>query len=145
MAGTYRLTPFRRAIDRMMAALARRGIAPFGVASLTVPGRASGEPRTVPVTPLALDGREYLVAPYGPVGWVQNLRAAQTATLRMRGRSSRIATTEVTAPEAAPVLKRYVERTPIVRPHVGVAPDAPVAEFEAIAPRHPVFLIRRLD
>ena len=144
MAGTYRVTPFRRAVDRLMARLARLGITPGGIAALTVVGRVSGEERTVPVTPLRLDGREYLVAPYGSTGWVHNLRAAGTATLRQGRRSSPIAATEVSAAEAAPVLKRYVEKTPLVRPHVAAAPEASLAEFEVAAAQHPVFLVRRL-
>jgi len=146
MAGTYRNTPIRRRIDRIMAALGRRGLAPAGISSLTVAGRASGEPRTVPVTPITVDGREYLVAPYGPVGWVQNLRAAGgDATLERGSRRDRIRAIEVTQPAAAaPILKQYVQQIPIVRPHVAAAPDADVAAFAAIAAEHPVFEIRRV-
>lgn len=141
MAGTYRITPLRRRVDRIMAALGRRGIAPGGVASLTVAGRSSGEPRTVPVTPIVVEGRRYLVAPYGPVGWVRNLRAAGEATLQRGSRTERIRAEELDARTAAPVLRAYVRRVPVVRPHVAAAPDADVAAFETIAPRHPVFAI----
>ncbi|GAB3616062.1 nitroreductase family deazaflavin-dependent oxidoreductase [Okibacterium endophyticum] len=145
MVGTYRLTRFRRGIDRTMAALARRGLAPGGIASLTVVGRVSGEPRTVPVTPISVGGNRYLVAPYGPVAWVQNLRAAGTATLRRGRLDERVAVEELNTTDAAPILKRYVQQVPIVRPHVGAGPDDDLAAFEAIAPRHPVFLLGRAD
>lgn len=143
MAGTYRRTRARDLVDRAMAALARIGIAPGGVASLTVVGRTSGEPRTVPVTPIIVDGREYLVAPYGPVGWVQNLRAAGEAVLQRRRRTDRVMARELDAATAAPVLKRYVQKIPVVRPHVSAGPDDPVSAFEAIAALHPVFEITR--
>ena len=141
MAGTYKTTPIRRRIDRIMAALGRRGIAPAGISALTVVGRSSGEPHTVPVTPVTVAGRRYLVAPYGPVGWVQNLRAAGEATLERGSRRERIRVEELPPAAAAPVLKHYVQQIPIVRPHVEAAPDADVTAFEAIADRHPVFAI----
>jgi len=141
MAGTYRTTPLRRRIDRAMAALGRRGIAPGGNAALTVVGRRSGERRTVPVTPIVVDGRRYLVAPYGPVGWVQNLRAADDAVLERGRRAERIRAEELSPQAAAPVLREYVRRVPIVRPHVAADPDADVPAFAAIAADHPVFAI----
>ncbi|MER7796387.1 nitroreductase/quinone reductase family protein [Microbacterium sp. NPDC096154] len=141
MAGTYKTTPLRRRIDAIMAALGRRGMAPGGISSLTVAGRRTGESRTVPVTPVVVDGRRYLVAPYGPVGGVQNLRAAGEATLQRGSRNERIRAEELAPDAAAPVLKHYVQQIPIVRPHVAAAPDASVAEFAAIARDHPVFAI----
>ena len=91
VAAMDRGSPLRRGIDRMMVALARRGMAPGGVLSLTVVGRTSGAERTVPVTPVVVDGREYLVAPYGHVGWVHNLRAARDGhdSPRSSGRAHR--------------------------------------------------------
>jgi hypothetical protein len=46
---------------------------------------------------------------------------------------------EVTAKEAAPILKRYVAATPIVLPYFDAGKNADVAAFEAEADRHPVF------
>lgn len=44
---------------------------------LTVRGRRSGRPRTVPVAMLELDGAWFVQACYGETGWVGNLRAAR--------------------------------------------------------------------
>jgi deazaflavin-dependent oxidoreductase (nitroreductase family) len=63
-------------------------------ALLTVRGRTSGLPRTTPVTLIEADGRRWIVAPFGEVNWVRNLRVAGRATLTVRKR-----TLEVTAPE----------------------------------------------
>lgn len=145
MPGTYRSTPLRRRVDRIMAALARRGLAPGGIASLTVPGRSSGEPRTVPVTPVTVDGRRHLVAPYGPVAWVLNLRSSGTGVLRRGRRTERVRAEELDPAAAAPVLKRYVQRVPVVRPHVAAKPDDDLAAFERIAHRHPVFVLSPAD
>jgi deazaflavin-dependent oxidoreductase (nitroreductase family) len=126
----------------MMIALARRGMAPGGACALTVVGRTSGAERTVPVTPVLVDGHEYLVAPYGHVGWVHNLRAARTAIIRRGRRGERIEAVELDPATAAPVLKQYVRENPLVRPQVAAGVDDPVSAFEAIADRYPVFLIR---
>ncbi|MGM1028675.1 MAG: nitroreductase family deazaflavin-dependent oxidoreductase [Actinomycetota bacterium] len=140
----FRRGAVRRVVDRVMTALARRGAAPGGAVALTVVGRRSGEPRTLPLTPLAMGGRVHLVAPYGVVGWVKDLRAAGEATIERGGTPMPVRAIELPAPEAAPVLREYVRRIPIVRPSVGADPSDGLAAFEAIAAEHPVFAIERI-
>jgi deazaflavin-dependent oxidoreductase (nitroreductase family) len=81
--------------------LARRALAagvPMGPnALITVRGRRSGLPRTTPVTIIQSAGRRWVLAPFGEVDWVRNLRAAGSATLTVRQR-----TEEVTAVQLAP-------------------------------------------
>ena len=61
-----------------------------------------------------------------------------------RARRSETLTIEELAPEqAAPVLKQYLERVSVVRPFFDVAPDSPLEDFVAEAPRHPVFRLSR--
>ena len=48
---------------------------------------------------------------------------------------------EVPVSERAPIIKRYLEKVPGARPHIPVDRHAPVADFEAIAPRYPVFRV----
>ena len=86
-------------------------------------------------------GQRWLVAPYGPVGWVRNARAAGWVLLRRRGRSERVRIIELGPEESAPVLKAYVQRVSIVRPYFDARPDDPPEAFVAEAPRHPVFRI----
>ena len=50
---------------------------------LTVRGRKSGLPRTTPVNLIEYQGRRWLVAPYGEVAWVRNVRAAGEVELAM--------------------------------------------------------------
>ncbi|GAA1421565.1 nitroreductase family deazaflavin-dependent oxidoreductase [Agrococcus citreus] len=142
---SFRRGAVRRIVDRLMAGLARRGAAPGGAIALTVIGRRSGEPRTLPVTPLPLGGRVHLVAPYGVVGWVKDLRAAGEATVERGGAPMRVRAIELPAAEAAPVLREYVRRISIVRPHVAAGPSDALDAFEAIAAQHPVFAIERID
>ena len=68
--------------------LADRGIGLAGAHTLTVHGRRTGAPHRVPVNPLALDGRTYLVAPRGVTDWVRNVRVDPRAQVR-RGRRVR--------------------------------------------------------
>ena len=143
MTKSYRLTPMRRIANGLMRQLLRLGLAPRTTMLLIVPGRRSGTPRSTPVTLVEEDGQRWLVAPYGPVGWVLNARAAGQVELS-RGRRSETVRVKELAPEAAaPVLKAYVERVRITRPYFDVAPDAPLAAFAAEAAKHPVFQIIR--
>jgi deazaflavin-dependent oxidoreductase (nitroreductase family) len=137
MARTFRPTRIRRLLNALVRPLARLGLAPH-VYVLTVPGRTTGKPHSTPVR-LIENGRRWLVAPYGEVGWVRNARAAGTVTLDRRGRSETVAIEEVGPEEAAPVLREYVRKVPVVRPYFEVDRNAPVEAFAAEAARHPVF------
>jgi len=121
--------------------LLRLGSGPGGTYLLTVPGHRSGAPRSTPVTLVEEGGRRWLVAPYGEVAWVRNVRAAGKATLSRGGHTDEIALREVGTDEAAPVLKLYVTRVPITRPYFDVRPGSDLDAFRAEAPRHPVFAI----
>jgi deazaflavin-dependent oxidoreductase (nitroreductase family) len=137
----YRLGLGRRAANTLVTVLLRLGIGPARTYLLTVAGRQSGAARTTPVTLVEEGGRRWLVAPYGEVAWVRNLRAAGKARLARGARTEAIVTREVTADEAAPVLKMYVTRVPITRPYFDVTPESDLGAFRAEAPRHPVFAI----
>jgi hypothetical protein len=50
---------------------------------------------------------------------------------------------ELSPDEAAPVLKKYLSRLPVVWPFFDVTPKSQIADFIAEAPRHPVFRIVR--
>ena len=141
MAKSYRLTPLRRVANVLMRQLLRLGLAPRTTVLLTVPGRRSGTPRSTPVTLVERDGQRWLVAPYGPVGWVHNARAAGQVELSRARRTETVWVKELAPEAAAPILKAHVERVPITRPYFGVLPDAPLAAFAAEAPKHPVFQV----
>jgi deazaflavin-dependent oxidoreductase (nitroreductase family) len=128
-----------------MTFLLTKGVGPPGIHLLTVPGRRTGIPRTTPVAPLEDDEGRWLVAPYGPGGWVRNARAAGRVTLS-RGRTSEsFAVTELPAAEAAPILKRYLAEHPrSVGAYFDVSKDAAIEEFAAEAARHPVFRLEEL-
>jgi deazaflavin-dependent oxidoreductase (nitroreductase family) len=144
MAHPYHLSGPRRLVNGILRALLRVGIAPPGMYLLTVTGRRSGTPRTTPVTLVETDGVRWLVAPYGAVGWVLNVRAAGQVGLRRGRRSESLSTEEVGSDEAADVLQTYLRTVRVVRPFFDVAPTSPREAFVAEAPRHPVFRLRAI-
>ena len=143
MAITYRLTPGRRAANRVVRLLLKLGVMPGPTYLLTVVGRRTGRPLSTPVTLVEEGGDRWLVSPYGEVAWVRNARAAGRITLTRGRHTETVPIRELGAGEAAPVLQRYVTRVPITRPFFDVTPASPLAAFEAEAPRHPVFHLGR--
>jgi len=134
----YRPSRGRRIGDTIISVLIRTGLVP-STYLLTTRGRKTGRPHTNPVTVVTSDGRRRLVAPYGPVSWVHNARAAGQVTLRRRLQVREYAVREVAAQEAGPVVKHYVRVATATRPYFQATKDAPVGAFVAEANRHPVF------
>lgn len=145
MAKTLHLTVADRIGDALFVALLRAGVKIGTMSLLTVRGRKSGQPHTVPVLLVEQDGHRFLVAPYGVVQWVRNLRAAGAATLTRGRRSEAISVTELKAKEAAPILKQYLLKATATRPYFDATKDSPLEAFEREADRHPVFQITRVE
>jgi len=141
VAAKYRRGLARRAINALLSMLLPVGLGPRSTYLLTVTGRRSGAPRSTPVTLVEEGGSRWLVAPYGEVAWVRNLRAAGKARLARGARTEAIVVREINADEAAPVLKMYVTRVPITRPYFDVTLESDLGAFRTEAPRHPVFAI----
>jgi deazaflavin-dependent oxidoreductase (nitroreductase family) len=134
----YRPSRGRYVENTVMSALVRAGLVPRSYL-LTTRGRKTGQPRTNPVVPVEHGGRRWLVAPYGPVSWVHNARAAGRVSLTRRRDTRHYTIREVSPDEAGPVLKRYVRLAPSARPYFQATKDSPVEDFIAEADRHPVF------
>lgn len=146
MATTYRVNSFVRLSNAMTTFLLRIGVKMGTMTLLTVRGRKSGQPRTTPVTLIELDGYRLLIAPFGSVNWVRNLRAAGEATLTRGRHSERISAIELSNQEAGPILKNSLVAAPsFVASYFDVKPDSPLADFEREAPRHPVFRLNTLS
>ena len=52
---------------------------------------------------------------------------------------------EVPTAERAAIIRRYLEKVPGGRPHIPVSLGAPLTDFEALAPRYPVFRVIPVD
>ncbi len=128
----------------LVAWLTRLGLSVWGSRVLEVRGRTSGKPRRVPVNLLALHGAHYLVSPRGQTEWVRNVRAAggRLDLLLGRTRTAYVAT-ELDGADKVPVLRSYLKRWKfeVGMFFDGVDADSTDAELEAIAPRHPVFML----
>ena len=105
-------------------------------------GRITGRPLSFPVMVADYQGERYVVAMLGEgANWVRNVRAAGGRVLLGHGRREAARLEEVEPGARAPILRRYLEIAPGARPHIPVDRQAPLAEFERIAARYPVFRV----
>lgn len=145
MSKTYHINFATRTRDTLITTLLHAGVNMGTSSLLTVRGRKSGQPHTVPVRLVERNGERWLVAPYGVDQWVRNLRVAGQATLTRGRHAEAISATELEAKEAAPILKHYLVDITWVRPYFDVTIDSPLEAFESEAPRHPVFKITPVE
>jgi deazaflavin-dependent oxidoreductase (nitroreductase family) len=134
MAKKYEVTG---AINRLTSALARLGVGRTEL--MTTIGRKSGEARRVPVSPIVLDGVEYLVSPYGERAWVQNARANPMVTLRHGPKQRQVRLEEVS--DGAAVVAGYYARESFSRPYMEVPENPTVDDFAARSDQFPVFRV----
>lgn len=131
-----------RVLNRAWATVGAAGLWRGRLVRLEVPGRTSGRPISFPLIVADLDGERYLVSMLGEnASWVHNVRAAGGRVVIRHGRREAVRLAEVPVALRAPILKRHVEVAPGARPHIPVDRRAPLAEFERIAARFPVFRI----
>lgn len=145
-AGSY-LAPaiLERLLGRMLAALVRIGLVRGRFYVLEVRGRKSGRTISLPVDPLDLDGRRYLVCARGNSNWVRNARAAGEVALVRALRRDRYTVLELPASQRPPVLKAYLDRfAGEVQRFFPVPKGSPVEAFNDTAPHYPVFELRPL-
>jgi deazaflavin-dependent oxidoreductase (nitroreductase family) len=131
-----------RIANRITATVASLGFTEHYMETLEVTGRKSGKTFSLPVVIAIFKGERYLVSMLGEdVNWVRNVRAAGGRAALRAGRREEIQLDEVPAAERAPILKAYLQRAPGARPHVPINKDAPLEEFQKLAPEFPVFRI----
>lgn len=114
---------------------------------LTVRGRKTGEPRTIPVDVYEREGRCFLIATHGEGNWVRNLRVAREGSLSLGRRQQACSAVELAPEEAGPVIKEFLGpllesqgiRGNVLRQHLGVRADSSLDEFITVAKTHPVF------
>ena len=96
----------------------------------------------VPLVVAEVGGERYLVSMLGDgVNWVRNVQAAGGEAVLRHGHREEVRLEGVAAERRAPVLKAYLGRAPNARTHVPIDKDAPLEEFERVAPRFPVFRV----
>jgi len=142
MAEKYEVNKSTLRIARLTSWMARRGVGRTKI--LTTTGRQSGEPRSVPVSPIEVDGVEYIVSPYGEVGWVYNVRANPVVSLRHGSKERAAGLTEVTGSDGAPVVAAYHAREGYARRFMDVPETPSLDDFVGAANNFPVFTVAPL-
>ena len=144
--GYLRPSAVERVFGRVLALLVRigRGRSHFYV--LEVRGRRSGKTISLPVDPLDLDGRRYLVCARGNSNWVRNALASGDVVLTRGRLRLRYAVCEVPPDQRPPLLKAYLDCfAGEVQRFFPVPKGSAVEAFAALAMRYPVLELRPLD
>jgi len=142
MSKTYRRAVGMRFLNAVVKPVLRSGVTLGPLVLLTVPGRASGLPRTTPVALGEADGKRWLVANFGEVDWVRNLRAAGGGVLSRGRRSEDFVSVELPPALAAPLLRSSLSvAPPPIRKQFAVTSDSSLEDLEREVTRHPVFQI----
>ena len=157
MTKPYRVGLFVRSNNAVMRSLIRAGARIGTFAVLTVPGRKTGRPVQIPLVVFSDGDNRYLVASYGIVNWVRNLRAADGHAELSRGRETeKITAIELPPKQAGPVLRFSLRSGPpgiprlIVRifrrffvlPYLDVDMDSSADDCARSAVSHPVFIVQ---
>lgn len=141
-ATPFTMTRSMRIGTAILTAILRTGLPLGPLRLLSVLGRRSGRRYTTPIALLERNGTRWLVAAFGEVNWVRNLRAAGEAQLRRGRRRETVRAVELGPAEAAPILQHYLEKyrkVPFIAPYFEATANSPLADFEREASQHPVF------
>lgn len=121
------------------------GVAPKIYYLLTVTGRRTGKPHSVPVVLVEEGKYRWLVAPYGVVDWVKNARVSGMVNLSRRKRNENLSIQELPLEDAAPILKKYLEENPITKPYFDARVDSSLDDFVKEASSRPVFKLIEVE
>jgi len=141
-----------RVLNPITTILMRMGLRPDPrMALLTIRGRKTGRERTVPIGVFERAGRKYIVAAFGEVNWVLNLRTVGQVTITQGKHEATYAAEQVQGEEAALVLRDCLEAYlpsplagPMLRQRISMAADAPLDALAVEARRTPVFRVSEL-
>jgi deazaflavin-dependent oxidoreductase (nitroreductase family) len=135
-----------RALNRIASVQFSTGfLAPRNWLTLEVSGRRTGRMVSCPVVVTDHQDERYLVSMLGEgANWVANVRAAGGRAVLRHRHPEDVRLVEIDVRDRAPILRRYLALAPGARPHVPVDRRAPLAEFEQVAARFPVFRIDSL-
>ena len=138
----WRPTRLGKLVTAALAWVSGLGLTPRILLTLQVRGRRSGRLHDTVLVVAKHDGQRYLVSMLGDGSeWVRNVRAAGGMAFVKRGRSRPVRLTEVPVRERGPILKAYCQVATSGRQHFPLSHNAPLAEFDALAERYPVFRI----
>ena len=138
----WRPTRLGRWVNRLWCWWSGLGLPPNFQAALEVRGRTSGRMRSLPVVIATVQDHRYLVSMLGPESdWVKNIEATHGEAVIRQGRRRRVHLAMVPQEQRAPILREYVRIASSGRRHFPLTVTAPLASFQAIAGRYPVYRI----
>ncbi|MBA2286985.1 MAG: nitroreductase family deazaflavin-dependent oxidoreductase [Ktedonobacteraceae bacterium] len=148
MAKINKAPLYVRVANVMTTTLLRVGVKLVGTGKypmylVTVRGRKSGQPRTIPLAIIERNGKRYVGSVYGIVDWVRNLRAAGEAILTRGRRSEMVNVRELPQGEAALVLREDVKGGNPFAHAYGVTANSSLEEFERAVLSHPLFVLEK--
>jgi deazaflavin-dependent oxidoreductase (nitroreductase family) len=149
MPATARAPAFVSILNPVIRRLLGAGLPVGPNVLLTVPGRTTGVPRTVPVAVIEVADRRFVQSPFGEVNWVRNLRAAGEAIVT-KGRDRQAVDAIELEPDAAAgvlqdALGPYLRSrllAPLVRQLFHLEPNSTPEAYAAEARLHPMFELR---
>src|SRR5690348_3853346 len=94
-----------------MVGLQRLGVPSGPMRVIAVPGRKSGKLQVTPVSPLTVDGVEYVTGA-SAADWVKNARAAGWGDLTHGRRTARVTLHEVPVAERGAILREFPRLVP---------------------------------
>src|SRR5436305_12372338 len=135
MAKTSQVPLFVRTGNILTTTLLRAGFKLVGPGNypmylLTVRGRRSGLPRTVPIVIIQQNGMRYLASPYGIVDWIRNLRAAGEAILTRGRRTETVNARELPTGEAALIFQEHIKAGNPFAPYYQVTQQSSHDQFD---------------
>jgi len=137
--------PIARVVNRLYGSLTRVGLSMPYSFLLSVPGRRTGEMRSVPVNLLQRNGKLFLVATRGNTQWARNTRASRKIFLTRGSLRMEFFVRLIPDSEKPAVLQSYLDRFKWMSwRFFPLAPNSPPAMFEPIAARYPVFELIRV-
>lgn len=135
-----------RLFGRALVALVRIGLVRGHFFVLEVRGRRTGKVISLPVDPIEIGGKRYLVCARGKSNWVRNARAAGEVVLARAMRRRRFVVHELPPNLRPAILKAYLDRFATeVQRFFPVPKGSPVEAFDALAQHYPVFELQPLD
>jgi deazaflavin-dependent oxidoreductase (nitroreductase family) len=131
---------------RILMALVRIGLVRGHFCVLEVRGRKTGKTISLPVDPIDVGGRLYLVCARGNSQWVRNARAADEIALLRGLRRVRYTVHEMPPDARPPILKAYLDLyAREVQRFFPVKKGSAVDAFHGLAARYPVLELRPVD
>ena len=127
---------------RLFRVIATVGLPPSFIVVLETKGRRSGSTRSTVLISASHEGQRYLVSVTGDgADWLLNSRAAGGRAVIRHGKRRKVSLEELPVAERAPILKEYLKWSLGARAIIEVSHKAPVADFEPVAGKYPVFRI----